>query len=133
MLFLEENNLQTFHAALFESLGKLTSINLYSNKITDLPKNIFSSLENKKQIYLGDNQLTTIHSDSFGNIERKTEIRFNNNKINAIDEKLIDDTDISIIDMTNNICSQDLIEIRIQIKEKLRKCFDNYKPREVLK
>jgi Leucine-rich repeat (LRR) protein len=128
-LFLEANQIEFLHPALFKSLGKLTALNLYGNQLTDLPKNVFTPLKSLKQLYLGENRLTTIHSDSFENINKRTDIYFNDNMINAIDEKLIDDTEIDMIVLTANICSEDTILIREESKEKLIKCFENYKPR----
>ena len=101
------------------------------NKIKDLPKNVFAHLINLRQLHLDDNQLTTIHSDSFGIHRNLQDIDFENNKINAIDEQFIDNTAVGgvLIGMEGNICTNEVIDARNIMKEKLNNCFKNYQPR----
>ena len=110
----------------FMNLKKLRYLDLSDNKIVDLPKNIFSSLESLETLQLTDNQLTVIHSDSFGTLNRLEWINLNNNNVYAIDEKLIDNTNLSWLDMEKNNCSNVRITSREGLKEKLRQCFNNY-------
>jgi len=46
-----------------------------------------------------------------------------------MDPKFIDNTAVSDLDMTGNICSQLGTRTRNEIKPSLKKCFENYQPR----
>ena len=104
-------------------------LKLGANKIRDLTNNVFRTLRNLERLDLFGNQLTTIHSDSFGIHRYLKEINLSGNKINAIDEKFIDNTAVNRLEMRENICSQEKIEGRDEMKRKLDECFKNYKPR----
>ena len=129
-LYLNHNQIQALDPACFKHLEQLQFLSIDKNKVSELPKNIFKDLVNLEHLDLNNNQLKSIHSDSFG-IHRKLEYLFsNNNRINAIDEKFIDNTAVSNLDMSGNICSQEEIGKREEMKEKLKKCFENYQPRD---
>lgn len=110
----------------FMNLKNLNYLDLSVNKILDLPKNIFSCLINLETLVITDNQLTVIHSDSFGTLNRLNGINLYNNNVYAIDEKLIDNTNLSWLDMEKNNCSNVRITSRDELKEKLTQCFNNY-------
>jgi len=59
-----------------------------------------------------------------------TIIDLSDNKINAIDERLIDNSAVNVLNMNYNICSKENIQERDQMKQKLKKCFENYRPRK---
>ena len=126
---LSGNKIQSLNPKWFKSLQSLGYLKLNDNKIQNLPKNIFAQLNNLEHLFINDNQLRTIYSDSFGILRYLTTIEFNNNKINAIDEKVIDNTAVKRLDMTVNICSNENIKERIEIKNKLSNCFNNYRSR----
>jgi len=128
-LILYGNKIKILNLDSFDGLEKLQTLNLNNNEISDLPVGVFSQLRSLQDLSLSNNKLTTIHSDSFGIHNQLTTVWLGNNKINVIDEKFIDNTAVSTLNMNNNICSQQLTGIRSQIKSNLKKCFDNYQPR----
>ena len=128
-LYLHGNKIKILNSGNFNGLQNLDILYLYGNEISDLPAGIFAPLNSLQELALSFNKLSTIHSDSFGIHNKLFKIWFNYNKINAIDEKFIDNTAVSTLNMTNNICSQYLFTNRDQIKPYLRTCFDNYQPR----
>ena len=75
------------------------------------------------------NLLTTIHSDSFGIFDNLKLLGLSNNKISSIDEQIMDLKNLESVQMNQNICSKEKKIKRNQLKEKLRKCFENYRPR----
>jgi Leucine-rich repeat (LRR) protein len=130
-LWIFENRITILNSDSFDGLQSLQILSLYTNEISDLPVGVFGQLKNLQELSLRNNQLTTIHSDSFGVHIQLTTIRLDNNKINAIDEKFIDNTAVSFLNMTNNICSQTVSKSKEQVRDNLRNCFTNYQPRQV--
>lgn len=126
MLWLDHNKLGTLNPNWFHNLQNLEALNLGANGITKLPRNIFKSLINLQFLFLHGNKLTVIHWDSFPVNGRLNTVDFSYNKIYAIDEKFIDFTYVYWIDMMENVCSQEGIRVRNEVKDKLRKCIDNY-------
>jgi len=135
-LTLENTNLK-INPNWFKSLKNLNHLDLTENNISDLPKNMFSSLESLEELNLRFNKLTVIHADSFGTLPRLRMIKLSYNNINGIDEKLINNTNITEIDMRKNVCCQDRtqdnydhwLEIsnhKSNIREVLKTCFQNY-------
>ena len=129
-LSLGGNKIRNLNRNWFSSLQNLEKLGLNENMIADLPQNIFSSLTNLQELFLHRNQLTVIHSDSFGNLKKLSKIHLYSNKINEIDEKLIDKLPLSILDLRyNNVCENEWINDKNEMKTKLKKCFENYQPR----
>ena len=128
-LGLSRNKIQSLNKKWFENLQSLVYLYLSSNKIQNLPKNVFINLKKLEYLFLKNNQLTTIHSDSFGNHENLKFIYLNSNQINAIDAKFINNTAVSVIEMDGNICNNEIIETKTEMKEKLKNCTMNYESR----
>jgi len=128
-LWLYQNRIKTLNSDNFDGLQNLQVLSLYSNEISDLPVGVFTPLKSLQELYLRNNKLTTIHSDSFGIHNKLTIVWLQDNRINAIDEKFIDNTAISTLNMINNICSKLHMTSKNEIKPNLKKCFDNYQPR----
>jgi len=128
-LWIYQNKIKILKSNSFDGLQNLHLLNLDSNEISDLPVGVFTPLKNIQN--LGLDQNTTIHSDSFDVHNQLTKVYLQDNKINAIDEKFIDNTAVTILNMTNNICSLIDTGTRSQIKPNLKKCFDNYQPRTI--
>ena len=126
---MDYNSIEILNLAWFENLQYLEFLNLAFNKISNLPKNIFDVLINLSEIWLAGNKLKIIHSDSFGNNLELAKIDLRANMIRAVDEKLIDYTGVNKIDMKGNVCSQEEINGRNELMEKLQRCFKNYRPR----
>ncbi|KAL7015839.1 hypothetical protein ACKWTF_016694 [Chironomus riparius] len=126
MLWLDYNKLGTLNPNWFENLQNLELLNLGANGISELSRNIFKPLVNLQFLFLHTNKLTTIHWDSFPVNGRLNTIDLSHNKIFSIDEKFIDFTYVYWIDMMGNVCSQENIRKRNEVKDKLRKCLDNY-------
>jgi len=133
-LYLGGNKIQSLDSELFKNVHGIELLDLRSNDITDLPKNIFSSLDSLHHLSLDNNKLTIIHSDSFG-IHRNLEIiGLSGNKIEAFDEKLFDITALGFLDMHMSVCIENLgyndnLSIKV-MKQKMKKCFKNYQPRQ---
>jgi len=102
------------------SLQNLKVLSLNGNQVVEIPSKSFASLRSLEELWLNNNKLTTIHSDSFGVHNKLTTVWLENNKINAIDERFIDNTALSTLNMTNNICSQQLTKTRSEIKPNLK-------------
>lgn len=131
MLYLQNNEIKILRPEWFEHLEIMNIMNLYSNKIEELPKYVFSNMKNLLYLSLANNKLKVIHSDSFGVMMNFNFVYFENNQINAIDQRLIDNTKLLRIDMTNNTCASDDIyddsELRQTMRMALSACFANYK------
>jgi len=130
-LYLHENKIKTLNSDNFDGLQNLQTISLSDNEISDLPVAVFTPLKNLQKLWLNNNILITIHSDSFGIHNQLKEIYIGDNKINAIDERFIDNTAVSSLNMTSNICIQQEFRKKSinEIKPNLKKCFDNYQAR----
>lgn len=123
--------LQYLDPNLFKNLQSLEEINLNRNEISELPRGLFTDLKNLISINLEINQLAIIDSTSFGVHSNLIFANFANNRIDAIDEKFIDNTNLTGISMMNNICFNgfinDYTESREVIRRELRRCFENFK------
>jgi len=128
-LHLYDNMIKALSPDSFDGLHNLQILSLYSNEISDLPVGVFAPLKSLQIISLYNNKLTTIHSDSFGIHNHLTDVYLENNKINAIDEKFIDNTAVSRLSMKSNICSRSAYQSTTDIKNNIKKCFDNYQHR----
>lgn len=129
ILLLNKNKVATLDPNLFIKLRDLQRLNINNNRLTDLPKGIFKNLNFLENLKLKANFLTTIHSDAFGEPDELTTVDISFNKLNSIDEELIQNSRISSIDVQGNICSQEFLQSRTEIREKLNLCFSNYKRR----
>ncbi|XP_070489969.1 uncharacterized protein [Chironomus tepperi] len=130
-LWIFDNKIMILSPDSFDGLQNLQLLNLRNNDIADLPADVFTSLTNLQELNLGGNKLTTIHSDSFSHVNHIKELNLQYNRINAIDKMFIDNSDLSIVDMTGNICSRMLAITWSEAILNLRDCFDNYKPRRL--
>ncbi|KAL7013184.1 hypothetical protein ACKWTF_015240 [Chironomus riparius] len=130
-LWLFENRIKTLKSDNFYGLQNLKTLSLHTNEISDLPVGVFTKLNNLQDLNLKNNKLTTIHSDSFGVSNNLTKLWLVNNKISSIDPKFIDNIAVSILNMTNNICSQTESKRRSEVENNLKDCFVNYRPRSV--
>lgn len=128
-LHLVINKINKLYSESFEGLDSLYTLMLHINEIPDLPVGVFVPLKALYELVLRNNKLTTVHSDSFGNHPKLEDIYLANNPITSIDEKIVNKTLLSYINLAKNICYNGKIETRDEIKTKLRECFDNYKPR----
>lgn len=139
-LSLINNEIKILKTSWFKQLHNLQQLFLSFNRIEELPEGMFINLSSLKSLDLSVNNLTTIHADSFGSLPNLMEIYLEYNNINAIDQKVIDDTGISIIELgfgdknvKVNLCVnknfRDMTRSRIQLKSGLKKCFENYRRR----
>lgn len=125
-LVIQVNKLKIMNPVWFECLENLEELYLTKNEFSELPKDVFKPLKNLQFLSIGSNFLKVIHSDSFGIHNKLTEIDLTNNEIVAIDERIVDKTAVRWLDMTGNICSQAEAFVRDEIKEKIKKCIENY-------
>lgn len=129
-LDLGRNQLSNLRNDWFKELGSLEKLFLGVNNLKDLPVDVFSTLRSLTQINLGSNKLTVIKFSSFGSLSKLSNVNLEENEIDAIDEKFIDNTGVTTLIMSMNICSDrditDLTPSRTTMKNELRKCFENY-------
>jgi len=124
------NQIKELPANIFKSLINLNQFTVSTNQISNLSPKLFEPLQKLTNLLLDSNNLTIIHSDSFGVLPLLKQVHLQNNKINAIDEKFIDNTGVTYLDMRNNLCVNELISdsslLRELMRSKLQKCFENY-------
>ncbi|XP_070501904.1 uncharacterized protein [Chironomus tepperi] len=125
-LSLSSNRIKFLNSDSFVGLHNLKKLYLYNNEISELPQNTFKPLRNLELLSMFNNKLTIIDAASFGVHKNLNTIYLDNNKINQIDEKFIDNTAVNWINMTGNICSNEVLR-GTKIKVGLKICFENYK------
>ena len=129
-LSLGRNNLKTLNPEWFLNLQNLKQFSADRNGISNLPKDIFKPLKNLIGLHLFSNNLTEIHSDSFQLPSKLQQLTLSHNKINAIDRKLLEESNISKVSMYPNVCNNSNMEFREETLMGLKRCFDRYQPRE---
>lgn len=127
-LYIPNNKLTTIDPEWFRNTESLRILSFVGNKISEIPAGAFTNLQNLQELYMSKNMLTTIHSQSFGTHIDLTTLYFDNNQITTFDEKLVDNTAVSIMNMTNNVCSSFYTDDFDAIKPELEKCFEGYQP-----
>lgn len=127
---LYNNKINQFAEKSFDGASKVQYLRLDNNPIQNFPKNIFKPLTSLIQLEAYSTNLTVLHSDSFGVHLKLTHLHLQKNQIDAFDERIIDKTAVNLIDMTNNICANKLINdttmMRDSMRLALKKCFENY-------
>jgi len=127
---LASNQISQIGENTFNRASNVQFINFHNNPIKNFPKNVFKPLTNLIQLNSMVTNLSVIHSDSFGFHLNFKYLYLNNNQIDAFDERLIDKTAVSLIDMTDNICANKLVNdttiARESMRLALKKCFQNY-------
>lgn len=129
-LHIEVNPISKFPPNLFRSQKLLTRLQLDSTNFQEFPNGIFSPLVNMTLFSLNRNKLLNISSIPFGSLPNLRIARFQNNQIKGIDEKFIDNTGVTSIDLRGNECINreinDTTATRSEMKQLLRTCFVNY-------
>ncbi|XP_070508197.1 leucine-rich repeat-containing protein 15-like [Chironomus tepperi] len=129
-LDLSRNQLSSLRNDWFRELVSLQQLFLDVNTIEALPADVFTRLKSLTHINLSSNRLNVIKSSSFGNLPKLTKVNLEENKIEAIDEKFIDNTGVTTLLMSKNICSNQNLTVltpsRTTMKNELKKCFANY-------
>ena len=119
-----------FQPLWFEPLENLQELLLSQNKASELPRNMFSSLKKLVKLDLSFNNLKLIRSNSFGTLPNLSSISLKANQVEAIDEKIIDNTGLSNLNMLVNVCSswniEDTTASREEMRNKLTHCIDKY-------
>ena len=130
-LYLSENSLTNINPEWFETLSSLVNLDLSNSNLTEeLPRNLFGSLKNLNYIGLSSSNIRVIHADTFGESLSIQNIDLAYNRIYAIDEKFIDNTGPTYLEMYGNVCADVSISdssiSRKQMKEALKDCFAFY-------
>jgi len=129
-LSFSRNKISKLRMEWFEKLEKLNFLWIYKNLIEDFQQNIFAPLKSLTNLYSGTNNLSVIHSDSFGTHPYLKLIAFDSNEIIAIDEQIIDNTNVTNFYMSKNVCANvnitDSSASREYMRTQLRQCFENY-------
>lgn len=86
-------------------MEKLQFLNLLTNLIETLPKNVFASLNNLSYLYMGGNKLKVINFDAFPVPSKLDSLFVNNNQVNVIDRRILGITTLKKIDMQNDVCA----------------------------
>lgn len=126
MLYLERNQIKTLHPDSFFGLTRLQELSMYENKISELPIGVFGPLKNLKDLWLYSNNLKVIHAASFGVLRSLENIFMYQNEIEAIDARIMDNTAVTKFQLTDNICVDELLETRHEIRSELENCFEQY-------
>lgn len=127
--FIYGNRIRTLYPQSFVGLYSLKTLALFKNEISDLPQGVFAPLTSIEELSLHFNKLTTVHSDSFAIHGYLKKLYFEHNSIISFDEKIIDNTAVETLNMTNNVCSSFITGNRNEIKSLMSNCFRNYQPR----
>ena len=129
-LNLEGNQLATLDTNWFYMLPSLRYLHMQNNQIEELPDGMFEHLTNLFHVNLDNNKLQIIHADSFGRLPTLTIASFQNNQIDAIDERFVDSTGVTGLDLKGNLCADvnivDTTQLRQVMRSELRECFRNY-------
>lgn len=131
-LNLSENNLQKFRPEWFVTLNALTHLDISNSNFTEeLSRNLFGSLKNLNYIGLRSSKLKVIHADIFGESLSISQIDLGYNRIYAIDEKFLENTEPSYIQLNGNICADisisDYSMSRKDMRAAMKECFEFYK------
>lgn len=130
LLNLGSNRINQLRPQWFASMRNLQDLRLGSNNIRELPPNVFVPLRSVERIELQNNLIRAIHSDSFGVLIKFSTLTIQNNSVQAIDERFIDNTDITNINILSNICVNlnfvDATAARTTMRTNLRPCLNNY-------
>lgn len=124
------NQITQLRPELFTSMINLEVLRLNTNFISELPRGIFIPVRNLQSLELNNNRLRAIHSDSFGVLPKFHLLLVASNFIQAIDERFIDNTDITSIDIRTNTCANvnisDTTAMRNVMRNNLATCLINY-------
>jgi Leucine-rich repeat (LRR) protein len=130
---------QSIDETAFEGLEFLTFLELSNLQLKSLPPNIFSSLKRLRNLWLNSNFLTTIHGELFANNPNLNVVNLSENRINAIGENIFDGISFQLflrltLDV-NRCASANFVIMNVgnlgPVREKLAKCFENFKEIEV--
>ncbi|CAG9798389.1 unnamed protein product [Chironomus riparius] len=129
-IYLHFNKIRQLDEKSFNGASKVQHLYLNFNPIQNFPKNIFNPLTNLVNLHAYFTNLSVIHSNSFGVHLKLTGLYLHHNQIDAFDERIIDKTTVSIIDMTNNTCANKIINDTTMLRDSMRlamkTCFLNY-------
>jgi Leucine-rich repeat (LRR) protein len=103
VLHLDENLIETLDEEPFSELINLKVINLSNNDLTILERETFQKNLNLEKIVLSSNNIFKVHPKSFDGLRK-----------------------VKQIDLTKNMCVDEVIEDLNLINEKLEFCFRNY-------
>jgi Leucine-rich repeat (LRR) protein len=131
-LYLMDNGMQNIKPQWFATLRALIYLELSNSNLTgELSRNLFGSLKSINYIGLRSSKIKVIHADTFGESLSIAQIDLGNNRIYAIDEKFIENTGPSYIELSGNICADTGISdnsmSRNQMKEAMKECFEFYR------
>lgn len=129
-LDLKINYIKNLRNEWFMELDKLWMLFLDRNQIKELSPNIFKGLKSLRSLNLSDNKLKVIHSVWFEDLPDLAAVILSNNQIYAIDEKFINNNELTRLDMSNNSCAdvniEDSLATRDFMRKSLYRCIKNY-------
>jgi len=103
-LVLTGNQLEKLPADIFRNNGKLRTLKLGENQLTELHVDQFKELVNLEGISLSHNQLEIIPAGLFRNNMKLTDIHLQSNKIRQMDFNLATHFAIKVLDFSGNVC-----------------------------
>lgn len=130
-LSLYNNKISEIGENTFENLQELTLLSLSYNPIERFPKNVFKPLINLARLNADYMNLKVLDSNSFGGHRFLTILSLIGNQINAFDERIIDNTAISTLDLRANLCINNQVNdatvLRNSMRSLLQICTRNFR------
>lgn len=132
-IYLHENKINNIHKRAFKDLEKMDEIYLNHNSIEYLDDDIFMNNLNLKIAVLDHNRMKTIKAKLFSRNIHMENIEIANNSISNIEESFFENLQsLSILDLNNNICCNEMISddasiAWLEVQHKLSVCFQNFK------
>ena len=99
-LLIDSNLISKLKHNWFETLVNLRILVISGNPIDELPEHIFNPLTSLTNFLATNMNLTIFSSESFGNHRSLNWVHLQNNQITAFDEQFIDNTGVSVLNMT---------------------------------
>ena len=109
-LYLHNNQLTTLPADIFNGLNNLDTLSLYNNQLTTLPAGIFNGLNNLDTLSLYSNQLTTLPADIFSGLNNLQHLYLSNNQLQTLPVTTFNGlSSLQVLDLRGNSFKSDFI------------------------
>lgn len=117
-LHLNLNKLSAWNGDEFQHIGSLTKLVLAGNHIEALNESIFMPLKNLEILQLDSNRFSTIPSNLIKHNRNLSELHLGDNRISSFKQDIIECFKrIKYLDLTNNVCVDQLFEYFVSPNE----------------